>query len=150
VREQLVEIGLQAVEFFRAVLPLAMMNWANKRACLDLPAGAEPPPMRALRRMGSYFEAEMRAGRIRRHDPEVVARSYVGALVAFVFLELTWGAQTTLPLPVNTYVRGHVDLLLRGLELPKPNRPGKRPYPTPSESPPLLVRQTDRTVTHRR
>ena len=115
VRDQLVQIGLQAIDFFREVLPLGMMNWANKRVCMEVPAGVEPPPVRSLRRMAGYFEAEMRLGRLRRYDPEIVARSFVGALVSFVFLETTFATATTLPLPAPTYVRGHVDLFMSGL-----------------------------------
>jgi hypothetical protein len=111
-----------------------MMNWANKKACITFGQGIEPPPMRALRRMSEYFEAEMRAGRIRRHDPEIVARSFLGALVAFVFLETTWGADAVLPLPATTYVRAHVDLLLTGLSPEKPIRAGKRPTRLDSSS----------------
>lgn len=129
VRDQLVEIGMQAIDFFRVVLPLGMMNWANKRVCHETPPGLEPPPMRALRRMASYFEAEMRSGRIHRHDPEVVARSFVGALVAFVFLETTWSSNT-LPLPAATYVRGHVELLITGLRPETVSRPTTEPTRT--------------------
>lgn len=121
--EQLVEIGLQAVQFFRRIVPMAMMNWANKKACLAVEHGFEPPPVRALKRMAGYFEAEMRRGRLHRHDAEIVARTFVGGIVSFVFVETMWDTQATLPMPAETYVRGHVKLLLSGLQADKAAAP---------------------------
>lgn len=110
VRTQLVEIGLQALEFFRRVLPRATMSWANKR--LPPVVGGELPPQRALRRMSDYFAAEMRAGRIRTTKPEIVARSFVGAIQSVCVLELLWNITDV---PAETFIRGHVDVLLTGL-----------------------------------
>jgi hypothetical protein len=98
-------------------MPLIMMGWANPSprgipASLDVP---NPPPLRAIKRLASFFEAEMRAHRLRRHDPEVVARCFLGSLQNYVFFELILKAQDELPLPPEMHVRGVVNLLWNGM-----------------------------------
>lgn len=117
-RETLFALGMEIIAFFRTIMPLALMAWSNPAPNgLPIPlAGPNPPPMRALKQLTGFFEAEMRAGRLRRHDPEVVARSYLGGLHGFVFFELLYQANGELPLAAETYVRGHVNLLLTGAE----------------------------------
>jgi AcrR family transcriptional regulator len=118
VRDNLVAIGTQIIAFFREAMPLMMMAWSNP-APNGLPcliAGPNPPPVRAIRQLTGYFEAEMRAGRLRRHDPEIVARAFVGSLNNFVFFELLHRETGELPLAQETYVRGLVNLLWAGVE----------------------------------
>jgi hypothetical protein len=64
--------------------------------------------------LAAYFEAEMRLGRLRRHDPEILARIFFGSLQAYAFFELLLKAQDELPLPPATYVRGLVQLVWEG------------------------------------
>jgi AcrR family transcriptional regulator len=117
VREQLIDLGLEIIEFFRAIMPLIMMSWSNPSpdGLPMLLAGPDPPPVRAVRRMSGYFEAEMQAGRVRRFDAEVVARAFLGALNQYVFSEILLKDLGNLPLPPETYVRGLVQLLFTGL-----------------------------------
>ncbi len=117
VKQNLVEVGLQIVEFFRALMPLMMMAWSNPgpSGVPESLSSPNPPPIRALKRLASYFEAEMRAQRVRRHDPEIAARAYLGGLQNYVFLELLLKAQDELPLPAEMYLRGLVNLLWNGM-----------------------------------
>ncbi|MFT3772087.1 MAG: helix-turn-helix domain-containing protein [Minicystis sp.] len=80
VRANLEAVGLEMIGFFRDLMPLLMMSWSNP-APNGLPctiAGPNPPPVRALRSLAGYVEAEMRAGRIRAQEPEIVARAFLG------------------------------------------------------------------------
>jgi AcrR family transcriptional regulator len=120
----LAELGLKMVEFFRTLMPLIMMSWSNADAC-GLPehlAVPNPPPVRALKALAGFFEREMRAGRMRRHDPEIVARVFIGSIQSYVFFEML-RAQEALPLPAETYVRGLVNLVWTGAE-PRASRKG--------------------------
>ena len=81
--------------------------------------------MRAIKQLGGYFEAEMRIGRVRRQDPEVVARAFLGFLNAFVFFQLLLHAHGELPMGDETYVRGLVSLLW-GASSRGRRRPGTR------------------------
>jgi AcrR family transcriptional regulator len=114
----LFELGMEIIAFFRELMPLMMMSWSNP-APNGLPAplaAPNPPPIRALKQLAAFFEAEMRAGRCRRHDPEIVARTFLGGLTTFCFFETLFRAHGELPLPAETYVRGHVGLLWAGIE----------------------------------
>ena len=75
--------------------------------------------MRVLKTFASFFEAEMRAGRIRRHDPEVVARAFLGSLSHFVFIETLYRLSDELPLAAEPFVRGLIGLTWVGLEPPE-------------------------------
>jgi AcrR family transcriptional regulator len=117
-RDNLFDLGVSIIAFFRDLMPLMMMAWSNP-APNGLPgaiAGPNPPPVRVIKQLTGYFEAEMRAGRLRRQDAEVVARSFLGSLVHFVFFELLHRAEGELPLSTETYVRGLVSLLWGGIE----------------------------------
>jgi AcrR family transcriptional regulator len=117
VEENLFEIGMNVIAFFREMMPLMMMAWSNP-APNGLPgplAGPNPPPMRALKLLTGFVEAEMRAGRLRKHDAEIVARTFLGGLQNFVFFEVLYKANNELPLAAETYVRGLVQLLWAGL-----------------------------------
>ncbi len=121
VPENLFVLGMGVVRFFRDLLPLMMMAWSNPapNGLPSLIAGPNPPPIRAIKQLTGYFEAEMRAGRVRRHDPEVTARAFLGALNAFVFFDLLYKIHGELPLGDETYVRGLVGLVWQGIE-PQP------------------------------
>jgi AcrR family transcriptional regulator len=117
VREQLFAIGVDIIGFFRDLMPVMMMAWSNP-APNGLPSvisGPNPLPIRALKQLTGYFEAEMRAGRVARHDPEIMARAFVGSLVHFVFIEVLQRAGDERPLAAETYVRGLVGLLWSGV-----------------------------------
>jgi hypothetical protein len=118
VQENLCALGMQIIAFFRELMPLMMMSWSNQGPS-GLPAelaGPNPPPIRALKQLAGFFEAEMRGGRVRRHDPEIVARSFLGGLSNFAFFETLFRAHGELPMPAETYVRGHVGLLWAGIQ----------------------------------
>ena len=110
----LVTVGLQAIEFFRQVMPLHMMTWSNPTGMEDSPVNS--PALRALKRVTAFFEGEMRAGRLRRHDPEILARAYLGSLHNYVFYEMVYRAHDELPLPPESFLRGLVNLLYVGVE----------------------------------
>src|SRR2546425_2132332 len=87
-RQNLVEFGTEMLAFLRRIVPLMMMSWSNRECGLPKQLAApNPPPVRALKRIGAYFEAEMRLKRLRRQDPEILARVFMGSLQNYVFLE---------------------------------------------------------------
>jgi AcrR family transcriptional regulator len=124
-RQTLVDVGAQAIGFFRRILPLIMMHWSNPLAQSPLTT-PNAPPLRALKRLTRYFEAEIRAGRMRRHDPEIIARSFLGSIVHYVFFEIALAAQQEMPMPAETYVRGLVGVLWQGVEPERNHAPRRR------------------------
>lgn len=119
---QMIEIGAAGVGFFRQLMPLMMMSYANPSpgGLPELLTRPDPPPMRALRRLTGYFEAEIRLGRLRPVDPEILARMFLGSVQQYAFFELLFQAQQTLPLPLPTYLRGLVAMLWSGAGPPVP------------------------------
>ena len=115
--EALFRLGMEIVTFFRELIPLIMMAWSNPGPN-GLPvgiSGPNPPPVRAVKQITGYFEAEMRAGRLGRHDPEILARTFMGGLHHFAFFELLHLDDGELPLAAETYVRGLVSLVRGGV-----------------------------------
>jgi AcrR family transcriptional regulator len=117
-REQLLALAHDVVEHFRVITPLMMMAWSNPGddglPCMV--GEPNPPPLRMLRAISGYFEAAMRAGKLRRHDPEIAARAFIGSLHNFVVFELLFQSHEQLPLPADTYVRGLVQLFWVGAD----------------------------------
>jgi AcrR family transcriptional regulator len=107
------DLGLQMVDFFRRLMPLMMMCWSNPgpKGVPDLLSAPNPPPLRALKRLAGFFEAQMRAGALERHDPEIVARAFLGGVQNYVFFEILLRAQDEMPLAAETYIKGLVALL---------------------------------------
>jgi AcrR family transcriptional regulator len=75
----------------------------------------EPPPVTGMKILAAWFEREMRAGRVRRCDPELLARVFSGAIVAHSMSEMT-GLAAHMPLASTTFVRGLVDALWNGID----------------------------------
>ncbi len=116
-RENLAVVGLEVVAFFRAVTPLMMMAWSNPGAdgipcALSQP---NPPAVRFLKKLSSFFEAEMSHGRLRRQDPEILARAFLGSIHNYVVLEILLKSHEDAPVPAEAFVRGLVQLLWVGI-----------------------------------
>lgn len=121
VREVLVEAGHEVLAFYRTILPLMMMSWSNP-SLEGSPCGmtgTSPPPLKSLRRVARFFEAQAKAGRIAEADPEVLARAYLGALHSFVLLELLEASPAPGALSPDAFVREHVRLLWEGIAPPR-------------------------------
>jgi AcrR family transcriptional regulator len=110
-RANLTEIAGEILAFYRELVPRIFMAWSARR---DSPHPPDGPPVRALKALTNFLDAEMRAGRLRTRDPEVVARTLLGALFSHISLELV-GLHELMPMPDATFVRGLVETLWTGL-----------------------------------
>lgn len=121
VREQLEDVGMLALEQFTRLVPF-IMTMVSSPGFPGLATAREGshPATRGVRAVMGYLEAEMRLGRLRRSDPEILARTFMGALFNYAFLDTTTTANLELPLPAPTFVRGLVAVLWAGIE-PQPN-----------------------------
>jgi AcrR family transcriptional regulator len=72
------------------------------------------PAIEATRRLSGYFEAEIRLGRLRPVDPEVLARAFLGGVTQYIIAQHWLNAAENQPLAFPTYVRGLIDLLIHG------------------------------------
>ncbi len=122
-RHVLYRAGLEAVAFFRRLMPLAMLQFGTgkKAGIPDQLLGPNAPPLRALKTLAAFIERQIRSGRMRKHEPEIVARMLLGSIQSYVFYELLLRAQRKMPLPVEDYLRGLINVLWTGVE-PAPKR----------------------------
>jgi AcrR family transcriptional regulator len=116
---ELEALALEMLQFARTLMPCVLMAHANNGDG-ELPVwqGTVPPPIRALKALATYFEAEMKLGRVRAGDPEIYARSFAGPIMHFVVMELMHRSQDFMPIASETFVRGHVRVLLGGFQSP--------------------------------
>jgi AcrR family transcriptional regulator len=113
--EQLAKILKSGIEVLRIIVPLVLTSSADPTGIPPHMQNKEPSAMRTLRVLTRYFEAEMRLGRIRRQDPEIVARMIMGSAWHYAHFELMFGAMDIMPLSEDTYIRGVVASLWHGL-----------------------------------
>ena len=125
---QLIEVVDAMVGILMELFPTIMMSWSNRTeggfpAALRAP---NPPPLRVLRALADYIDAEIRAGRIRAVDAEILARSLLGGAMHYVFIETLGALHGQIPLPRPMYVRGLVDIVLHGAKALPPAQPDKK------------------------
>jgi AcrR family transcriptional regulator len=109
-RENLVDLATRMLIFFEGMLPPSMMTWANRGARGR--SGTAHPSARALQQLSGFFAKEMKLGRVRKGDPETVARMFSGPMMHFCLLRLLFDDQR---LPRERFARDLVDHLWTGL-----------------------------------
>jgi AcrR family transcriptional regulator len=114
---QLIEVVDAVIGLLVNVMPCAMLAWSNRveGGFPEVLRAPNPPPLRVLRALCSYFDAEIQQGRLRPVDPEILARACLGGAMQYVFMETLGALHGQLPLPRPMYVRGLVDVLLHGV-----------------------------------
>lgn len=116
VKENLAELMLELIDFFRKLLPRTMMAWAHpKTRPLDhFMDTRRDAALSILRGLTHYFEQEIQHGRIHDADPEVAARMVLGSIYNYVFFELV-GIHIRMPIAAQTYVHSLIDILWKGM-----------------------------------
>ena len=115
-RELLFGMATELVAFFREILPRMMMMWQSPGPSpleIHKESGAVPPPVRIMRNLTLYLEAERDAQRLAVREPAIVARMVLGSIHNFVFFEIM-GFEFD-DKDEATVVAGVVDTLLRGM-----------------------------------
>lgn len=79
-------------------------------------------PGRGFALLRRYLERQMDAGRLRRMDPGVAARCFIGPLIAFMATREVFPQPDSQTLRPETMVAGLIDIFLRGME-PLPDEP---------------------------
>jgi AcrR family transcriptional regulator len=114
-RKTLLAVGLEMIEFFRNILPAVMMSWSNAGAIPLHLRGPNPPPVRTVRAIAEFFQQEIRAGRIAKTDPEVLARLFLGSVQNYVFFELIAREGTRALMSERVYLRRVIQVLWDGV-----------------------------------
>lgn len=115
--EALVDLGVRVLHFFMQVLPVAMVAWSN-RGELGISKGfldSHVSPSRVAQPLIELLEREMRAGRVRRHEPWLVLRTFIGSMQSYALINHLFKGALGPPFTPEEYVRGVVGVLWRGL-----------------------------------
>jgi AcrR family transcriptional regulator len=86
--ERLIQLLLEKL---RLIVPMVILAWSSKPEGAPMPpelAGDTPRPLVALHAMTEFFAGEIKAGNIRRRNPEIAARALIGSVWHFIFMEV--------------------------------------------------------------
>lgn len=128
--EHLFAVGSSAIELAQAILPFMMMAFSSPTKlhhCQDRVRRPHPIRLKMIRLLAGYFEAELRLGRLRAVDPEILARTFFGGVQHYVMSEFLERTADPLPLAAGTFLRGMIDILLEGAAARRSTRRRARP-----------------------
>lgn len=113
-KENLVDISLQIIEFLREFLPRMVMIQSKGGLPQPPPMSMvpEPPIIRDMAALSQFFAAEIKLGRLRNCDPTIAASTLIGVLTNQVLIEQM---PTSSPKPLEDFVREFVEFLWQGI-----------------------------------
>lgn len=115
VRGTLFDVCMEIVDFFLELIPKSMRLMSCHLDVRKVFKGQDdPPPVRAIRAMTAFFVEQQRRDRIGPMNPEVVARTLLGALHMYCFAEVNH-LNEKMPMPVEQFVGDLVNLVLKGV-----------------------------------
>ena len=122
IRQNLEFVGRHLLRRQQVLLPRIMLI----RSCgitfqHSRPRGTPPPPVEHMRRLATYFRAEIKRGRLVMKNPEAQAQAFVGALTHYAFCEHLFDYRSG---PPTVYVREIVAALVAAAtpSAPTPSR----------------------------
>jgi AcrR family transcriptional regulator len=126
-RKTLVTFAERMLEIGRVALPVMMMSWSNPTGEYNLEKTLKRAEgyRRAFRAVRGFFEAEMRGGRLRKMDPEVLTRIFMGSLHHYCLSELFGLMESGNYLTPPQFARGLADTLLAAAAEPT-HKPSKK------------------------
>lgn len=114
------QLAQSVVDVARVALPLMMMSWSNP---CGGPNSANALKFRAfVLKLAAFFQSHIDAGRLRPLDAEIAARTFLGSIHHYCMSRMFADEHGIPVIPETMFIRGHVDLLLRGalaLDVPR-------------------------------
>ncbi|MEH1905643.1 MAG: helix-turn-helix domain-containing protein [Nostoc sp.] len=104
-KENLIKVCFEIMEFYREILPRIMMLRSRGNAMPEL-GGKESRPMLDVKVLAAFLEREINQHRLQPCDPQTVAHILVGSMMNYVFLE-QMSSQVSIPtaeLAIGTYL----------------------------------------------
>ncbi|MBW4644369.1 MAG: TetR/AcrR family transcriptional regulator [Goleter apudmare HA4340-LM2] len=87
IKQNLIQICHQILEFHREVMPLLMMLRSRGKALPEMGLESESKPVRDLKILTGFLEHEIKQGRLRACEPKTIAHTLLGSLMNYVLLE---------------------------------------------------------------
>lgn len=124
-REALLQLAHALLDIGKVALPLMMMSWSNPTACDPTYDDNHAKFRLFLKRLAMFFETQMRDGKLRNMDAEIIARAFLGSIHHYCMTRILTGHHPDAAIiPEGMFARGLVDLLLNGALLaPETTRP---------------------------
>jgi AcrR family transcriptional regulator len=113
-RPALEQLATRLLAIGRQAIPLMMMMWSNPGCVMDAPPAKKTAYRSLILRMIGFFEARKHAGQLRDVDPEVVARTFMGAIHHYTMVRLMVQDAEMVVIPEGMFVRGLVDIVVAG------------------------------------
>jgi AcrR family transcriptional regulator len=125
-RHALERLATTLLDIGRVAVPLMMMSWSNPAQRCAPPYERKRAEFRVfLRRLVSFFELHMQQGRLRPSNPEVLARTFLGALYHYNMTRVLSDPEVP-TIAEKEFAAGLVDLLLNGAAVPSTSLQSKR------------------------
>jgi len=123
--EALLQLASALLDIGKRAIPLMMMSWSNPSACDPAYDDNHAKYQLFLKRLAMFFETQMRDGKLRNMDAEIIARAFLGSIHHYCMTRiLTAEHPDAAIIPEGMFARGLVDLLLNGALLaPETTRP---------------------------
>lgn len=114
-REALLQLAHALLDIGKVALPLMMMSWSNPTACDPSYDDNHAKFRLFVKRLAMFFETQMRDGKLRNMDAEIIARAFLGSIHHYCMTRILAGDQPDASIiPEGMFARGLVDLLLNG------------------------------------
>lgn len=126
--DALIELAHALVDIARIGLPLMMMSWSNPQVGPCANKTNTVKFREFVTRLAAFFQNHIDSGRLRAVDSEILARTFLGSIHHYCMGRMFADEHGVLMIPEKMFIRGHVDLLLRGvlLDTEKTSSPYRR------------------------
>ena len=125
-KDELEDVAVRGIEFFRKIAALNMMQASNPaKAGHRMNEHGEHRALEGRRLFEAYFEAEKKLGRLREVDASILARSFTGALYNFAAMEVMLAGAEENPMDHRKFAKGLVDLFLHGVAATTSAKPAR-------------------------
>ncbi|WP_016950159.1 TetR/AcrR family transcriptional regulator [Anabaena sp. PCC 7108] len=113
-RQNLINLCLQTLEFHRQVMPRLMMLKACGNLLPETASMIKSKPIREVKIFTNFLAQEIEQGRLRPSDPKTIAMILLGSLMNYVFLEQMQPAEV-IKTEEAIFVENLVDIVWQGI-----------------------------------